>query len=131
MSYNKDDNEQKIFLREEQLGISKEKIKTAEVTVHKEFIKEHKTITVPVTREEIVIEKKIVDSNTLQEKHIETIRIPIKEESVEVTKRPVVLGEVSIYQEEIHSIKKIKDMIQKEKIHLDVSGQAEVINRIE
>ena len=116
---NHNNESQKMLIHEEKLDISSEKVKTAEVTVHKETIHEIQTIEVPVTREEIVIERKKLAGNISQSGDIETIRIPVQEEHVEVRKYPVQLEEVTIHQEEIHDIKEIKETIRKEEINIE------------
>ncbi len=78
----------KMQLREEQMKISKSKIKTGEVSIHKEVLTEEKNITVPVKREELVIENTVCDPqfHDKSEGHTETIRIPIKEERIDIKK---------------------------------------------
>ncbi len=51
----------KLRLHEERLDVEKERVKTGEVQVHKEVIKDNKTINVPVQREEVVIERNALD----------------------------------------------------------------------
>ncbi|WP_285229596.1 YsnF/AvaK domain-containing protein [Paenibacillus albidus] len=85
-------------MREEQLNISKNKVQTGEVSVRKEVIEEQKTINVPVSHEEIVIERHAVNNDSTAEPvgAEETIRIPVSEEQVEVNKNTVITGEVDI-----------------------------------
>ena len=53
---NKCNIKQTLQLREEQLDIKKERVQTGEVKVHKEVVEEPKTFTIPIKREEMVIE---------------------------------------------------------------------------
>jgi len=53
-----------LQLREEQLDISKRWVETGNVSMHKEVLTEDKSIVVPVTREELVIKKKVLNENT-------------------------------------------------------------------
>ncbi|NFR59907.1 YsnF/AvaK domain-containing protein, partial [Clostridium botulinum] len=92
------DSDMKMQLREEQIEISKKKIQTGEVSIHKEVLTEEKNITVPVKREELVIENTVCDPQ-LHDKsdgHTETIRIPIREERIDICKQPVTLEDVSV-----------------------------------
>ena len=82
------ENIEKLLLREEKLDISKNKVQTGDVNIYKDIIKEDKTITVPIVREELVIENQRANN-----KGFETIRIPINEEQIEVIKHPMVLEE--------------------------------------
>jgi uncharacterized protein (TIGR02271 family) len=114
----------KIQLREECLDISKEIVKTTTVNIHKETFTEEKTFTIPVSREELVIEKKF-----LAEDKTETIRIPIKEERVEIVKHPVALEDVTYHIEEFQENKCITEILKKEKLKVQTEGSAIVIDR--
>lgn len=50
-------DEQTLRLREEELRVSKERVQTGEVQVHKRVVTELQTVQVPVEREELVIER--------------------------------------------------------------------------
>lgn len=121
-------NHARLQLREEQLEISKELMHTAEVTSHKERITEEKTITVPVTREELIIEKKNLSSEEdgSEGKSSEIMRIPISEERVEIVKHPVQLEDVSIYTKQYEETEHIEETIKKEKAHIETSGDVKV-----
>ncbi|KNY28038.1 YsnF/AvaK domain-containing protein [Pseudobacteroides cellulosolvens] len=118
-------NNHKLFLREEQLDISKEQVKTGEVIVHKEVVTEDKCITVPVTREEIVIEKRVLAENK-KDWLTETIRIPVSEERIEVIKHPVLLEDVEIYQNIYQNTQHIKISLKKEKVKWTVKGNPKI-----
>lgn len=109
--------EQTLQLREEQLDIKKERVQTGEVKIHKEVVEEQKTITVPIKREEMVIEAG----------DEEELRIPLKEEEININKYPVQVNEVSITKRQIEEIKQIKEKVKKETAHFDVAGDADVI----
>jgi uncharacterized protein (TIGR02271 family) len=120
----------RMQLREEQLEISKELVKMADVTSHKEVITEDKTITVPVTREELVIEKRNLINKTSDTDNEPTVimRIPISEEQVEVVKNPVKLEDVSIYTNEYQGTEHIEETIKKETAHVETTGNATVVD---
>ncbi|AOY77914.1 YsnF/AvaK domain-containing protein [Clostridium formicaceticum] len=121
-----DYNDIKLPLREESLDISKDKVQIGSVNIRKEAIKEEKTITVPVIREEIIIEKKFLDDK--DHEHTDTIRIPITEEHIEITKHPVVLENVDIYNKKSQDIKQIEVTLKKEKLRIQTHGDAKVID---
>jgi uncharacterized protein (TIGR02271 family) len=112
-------------LREERLDISKEIVQTTEVNFHTESFTEEKTFTVPVTREELVIEKRF-----LPEGKTEIIRIPIKEERVEIVKHPVALEDVTYHIEEFQENKCIEETLKKEKLKVQTEGSATVIDKV-
>lgn len=122
------DQDVSIKIREEQLDIAKKLVQTGEVTVHKEVLREDKNLVIPVIREELVIEKKVMDNLTPDkaDKPVETIRIPISEEQIEVKKQPVVLNNVSIFKHKIHETKRVEGNLKKEKVHVEVIGKAKV-----
>ncbi|WP_078428012.1 YsnF/AvaK domain-containing protein [Alkalihalobacterium alkalinitrilicum] len=109
-----DDNT--LQLREEELDIKKERVQTGEVKIHKEVVEEPKTITVPIRREEMVIE---AGSD-------EVYRIPVKEEEIEINKHPVKVAEVSVSKRQIEEIQQVKETIKKETAELEVKGVADV-----
>ncbi|WP_151733090.1 YsnF/AvaK domain-containing protein [Paenibacillus tengchongensis] len=123
-----EEDERKLRLREEQLDVSKNRVQTGEVNVRKEIVEEQKTINVPVSHEEIVIERRPVSGDTAagtigQE---ETIRIPVSEEKVEVSKNTVVTGEVDIHKREVQSTEQVKDTVKREEARVDKSGDVKV-----
>lgn len=115
-----------LQIKEEQLHISKSWVQTGEVNVYKETFLEEKIFKVPVTREELVIEKKVPNSGecTVSE---QVLRIPLSEEKVEFTKHKVNLEDVSIYREQIQDIKHIEETLKKEQIKINTYGSANVI----
>ncbi|WP_342424748.1 YsnF/AvaK domain-containing protein [Paenibacillus sp. FSL E2-0178] len=126
--FNDLDEDRKLRLREEQLDVSKNKVQTGEVNVHKEIIEEQKTINVPVTHEEIVIERRAVNNDTTAEPvgADETIRIPVSEEQVEVRKNTVVTGEVEIHKREVQGTEQVQDTVRREEARVDKSGDVKV-----
>lgn len=115
-------------LREEKLDVDKERVQSGEVKLRKEVIEEKKSIDVPVTHEEVVIERRSVhDEHTDGDiGDSETVRIPVSEERVEVNKRPVVTGEVEIRKERIQDTEHINDTVKKEQAYVDQDGEASV-----
>jgi uncharacterized protein (TIGR02271 family) len=112
-----------LELREEQLEISKKPVVLSEVDIRKETITEEKTITVPVTREEVIIESKNSDGT------VDLIKIPTMEEHVEITKHPVALEDVSYHIEETQENKHITETLKKEKLDVKTVGFATVIDK--
>jgi len=108
---------ERIELREEHLDIKKERVKTGEVNIRKEIVEGEKTITVPIKREEMVVE---AGSD-------EELRIPLKEEEIKLIKYPVKVGEVVVSKQQMEEIKEVKEKVKKEKVNLEVNGNADVI----
>jgi uncharacterized protein (TIGR02271 family) len=115
----------KLQLHKEKLEITKNMVKTADVKVYKKTFTEEKQITVPITREELIIEKKVLNQNET-EPQIETIRIPVVEDRIEVTKHPVILENVEIYKNQFQELIHLNETLQEEKIHIETIGDIKV-----
>lgn len=113
----------KLQLHKEELEINKNKIETASVQVYKKIYTEEKKISVPVTREELIIEKKNINDHG----KIETIRIPLSEERIQITKHPVILENVEIYKNEIEEIVHINEILKEEKARIETTGDIQVL----
>jgi len=115
-------------LREERLVADKERVDVGDVKVRKEIVTEHQTIDVPVEREEVVIERRAVRgkaAGTIDA--AEEIRIPVKEERVNVRKETVVNEEVSVGRRKVRETKKVAGTVRKEKLKVeDTAGKATV-----
>lgn len=119
----------KLLLRKEELDIAKNKVKTGEVEISKEIVEEQKVVDVPVTHEEVVIERRAVD-NEPSDSPIgdeETIRIPVSEERVEVGKHTVVTGEVSAVKRETEDIRQVKENLKREEARLRKDGDPNIV----
>ena len=85
-------------MKEERLHAEKRPVETGEVNVRKEVHSETKTMEVPVQREEVIIERTPVHGRAATDdiREGEQIRVPVREEQVNVTKEPVVTEEVKV-----------------------------------
>jgi len=123
----KDAYDRTIQLREERLKVSKTPVETGNVHVRKEVRTEHQTIDVPVEREEVVIERRPASGHAsggaIRE---EEIRIPLKEEKVNVSKDTVVKEEVSIGKRKVQDTERVGGTIRKEELKVDRQGDVKV-----
>ena len=116
-----------IQLREEELSVHKQPVKTGEVRVHKEVVTEHKTLEVPVTREEIVVERRPVSGKAASgEVRAEEVRIPVMEEQVHLEKQAVVKEEVSIGKRKVQETEHVEGSVRKEKLRVEKEGKVDV-----
>lgn len=113
-----------LQIKEEQLVLAKKWMRTGEVKIHRESFTEEKSFTVPLEREELVIEKKLPDSPTSAQKDVptEVIRIRLSEEQVEFTKHRVTLEDVSIYKQQIEDIQHIEETLKREESSIIIFG---------
>ncbi|ESU31637.1 hypothetical protein G3A_15595 [Bacillus sp. 17376] len=116
-------DEQTLRLREEQLDVSKERVQAGEVEVHKEVVEEQQKVNIPVTREEVYVERRDVNETAsgvdASVGDDETIRVPIMEEKVEVTKKPVVSEELVIGKREVTDTEQVVESVKHEEAHLE------------
>jgi len=115
-------------LREEELRARKESVEAGEVSVRKEVKTEHKTLDVPVTREEVVIERRPASgqASTGDIRPGEEIRIPVREEQVSIEKTPVVKEEVHVGKRKVQETKHVSGTVRKEEAQIEEKGDVEV-----
>jgi uncharacterized protein (TIGR02271 family) len=122
--------DQTIQLRQEELHAHKEQRQAGEVRVHKDVVTEHRTLEVPVTREEVVIERHPVhgDQRSSMEgiRPGEEIRVPLKEEQVHIDKTAVVTDEVTIGKRQVQDKKVVSDDVKREELRVEESGRVNV-----
>ncbi|WLR53751.1 YsnF/AvaK domain-containing protein [Mesobacillus subterraneus] len=123
-------DEQTLRLREEQLDVSKERVQAGEVEVHKEVVEEQQKVNIPVTREEVYVERRDVnETSSGMDASIdddETIRVPIMEEKIEVTKKPVVSEELVIGKREVTAPEQVVESVKHEEAHLEADDDSVV-----
>lgn len=124
--------EQSLKLKEEQLNISKDRVQAGEVEIHKEVVEEQQTVNIPVTREEVYVERRTVNEEdydgTLASED-ETIRVPIMEEKVEVHKQPVVSEELVIGKREVQDTERVVENVKREEARVETEGEEKVVER--
>jgi len=120
--------EQKVQLREEELQVHKRPVQTGEVTVGKEVITEHKTVEVPVQREEVVIERRPASGQASSQEigAGEQIRIPVSEEEVDVEKVAAVKEEVTVGKRKVKGTEKVSEDVRKEQVKVEEKGNPNV-----
>jgi len=119
---------QTIKVHEERLHAAKAPVETGEVRVHKEVTTERKTLDVPVTREEVVIERRPA-SGTVSASDLrpgEEVRIPVREEHVHVEKTPVVTEEVHVGKRTVTENEQVSGTVRKEQVKVEKHGDVDV-----
>ena len=103
-----------------------------EVRLRKEVVTEQRNVEVPVTREEVVIERHAATGDELAEGAIgegEEVRIPLMEEEVRVEKTPVVREEVSIRKRQVQDTERISETVRREEARIEGQGDARISER--
>jgi uncharacterized protein (TIGR02271 family) len=122
----------RLQLREEQLDVEKERVQAGEVRLRKEVVTEQRNVEVPVTREEVVIERHAATGDELADAAIgedEEIRIPLMEEEVRVEKTPVVREEVSVRKRQVQDTERVSETVRREEARIESQGDARVSER--
>jgi len=121
-----------IQVKEEQLHAEKRPVEAGEVRVRKEVHTETKTLEVPVQHEEVVIERTPVHGRAASDVPIregEEIRIPVREEQVDVSKHAVVTEEVNVGKRVVHDTERVSGQVRKEEVKVEQTGDVDVRNR--
>lgn len=115
----------RVSLVEERLNISKRDVTYKEATLVKEPVTETKTVEVPITHEELIVERRTASKSTSDLKppvtSKEEIKIPLKKE-VEVKKEPYVKEEVVLKKRRVTETKTITEEVKSERL-ADTSGK--------
>jgi uncharacterized protein (TIGR02271 family) len=122
---------QTIALHGELLRVHKERVQRGEVRVRKEVVTEPQTVEVPVSREELVVERRDVPEGTpLPAANAENafrqsgeIRVPLTEEQVRVEKQPRVREEVAIGKREVPGTKRVEENVRSERLSVEEEGR--------
>lgn len=103
---------------------------------------ETRTIEVPISREEIVIERHPIERHALDRTELhpsdplvgqllerlrhmqpgETLRIPVVEEEVLVQKRPVVVEEITVGKRRVQRTQQVSGKVQREEARIEPHG---------
>lgn len=137
---------QVLQLREETLHVEKQWVQTGEIRIRKRVITEEKVFRVPVSREEVIIERVPFTNNgqndgavsastnaidggegeilTLEEGKPFTIQV--REEQVFIQKTPMVIEEITLTKQVIQETKAITDTLQREELHVERTGDVRI-----
>ncbi|MFL6318463.1 MAG: DUF2382 domain-containing protein [Nitrososphaeraceae archaeon] len=109
-----------VPITEERLDASKRE-STREATITKEPVTETKTVEVPVTHEEISVERRPASGSTTAERPVQSkteTKVPLKQEEVQVTKQPYVKEEVSVKKKPVTETHTVSEQVTSEKVNV-------------
>jgi len=123
---------QTMKVHEEELHARKAPVQAGEVRVRKDVVTEQKTLTVPVQREEVVIERHPISGHASASdiRPGAEIRIPVKEEQVRVEKQAVVKEEVHVGKRTVQETENVSGTVRKEKVKVEQEGDVKVKGNI-
>ena len=117
---------QNLQLFGEVLRVHKDRVSRGEVRIRKEVSTTTQSIEVPVTREELVLERVPVAGQQVASNATfasEEIRIPLSEERASVEKQAVVREEVLIGKKEVSDVKSFDEQVRSEELAVDQDPQ--------
>jgi uncharacterized protein (TIGR02271 family) len=120
-------SETRMPLAEEQLDVTKQAQQKGGVRVTKEIITEEKQVTVPVTREEISVERVPASQQAASSTRFEEgqITVPAMEEEVTVSKRPVVREEIRVRKQPVQEQRSASAEVRREEAHVEELPETE------
>jgi uncharacterized protein (TIGR02271 family) len=125
----KDMGERRIQLLGETLRVNKDNVQRGAVTLKKEVVSERQNIEVPLTHEELVIERRPAEGREATRADLEPgkeIKIPLNEERVRVEKRSIVREEVAVRKRQVQQTKTVGDDVRHEELKVDKEGDVPV-----
>jgi uncharacterized protein (TIGR02271 family) len=114
-----------LQLREEELVAHKQQVETGQVQIRTDVVTEERTLEVPVTHEEVTIQRTAVDHRPADraiDDRGESIQVPVREERVELEKRPVVYEEVALGTREVQDTQHVSGTVRREEAHIENQG---------
>ncbi len=128
----KDAYDRTLQLRAERLKVDKTPVESGDVSIRKEIVTEHRTITVPVEHEEVVIERRPGSGKVVAGKlgaESEEIRVSVRSEHVDVSKEAVVTDEIAIGKRKVQGSQEASATLHKEQLKVDKHGDVRVEER--
>ncbi len=141
---------QTLQLREETLQIEKQWVQTGEIRIRKRVITEEKVFRVPVSREEVIIERVPYTGNGQNDGQLDSdesastseidggegeiltleegkpFTIQVREEQVFIQKTPMVIEEITLTKQVIQETKPITEAVQREELHVERTGDVHI-----
>jgi uncharacterized protein (TIGR02271 family) len=116
--FDQSESQNNIQLLGEVLRVHKDRVNRGEVRIRKEVITETQTVQVPVTREELVVERRPVDQATPATGSIgeSEVRIPLSEERASVDKSTVVREEVAVGKKPVQEVRDVSGEVRREEL---------------
>ncbi len=108
---------------EEELDVTTREREAGAVRVRKDVITEEETVTVPVTRERVTVERVPVSEGSYASADTRIgegeVTVPVREEEVEIRKRPVVKEEIRLRKDKFEERRAVSETVRKEDVHID------------
>ena len=121
------DDKEKIKLYEERLTVNKQRTKAGDISIGKRIETETASVSVPVEKERLVIERKnvteeAVSPETLHFGDEEVVKVDLYEETATFDKQAFVREEVNIRKEVEHETIQKSETIRREELEIEEEG---------
>lgn len=117
------DEDDTLKLHKERLRVNKDEVKTGEVKIDKDVVVENQEFDVPVSHDEVTIERRqvneYVDGKVDYNNNEEEIHIPLTEERLDIEKENVVAEELVIKKNRVQDTVHVDETVKKEVVDID------------
>ena len=115
-----DEDELRVQRSEEELRAGTREREAGEVGVHKSVRTERERLEVPTRREEVTVDRVPVEGEATEAQiGDDEVRVPVTEEEVVVEKRPVAKEEVRIRKDVVEDTEVVEEDVRKEEVDVD------------
>ena len=121
-------NNGEIIRSEERLNVQKDKVQTGEARLRKYVVTDTETVEVPVTREEVHVERTPISADEAAnfkgsiDEGGQEASVTLSEERVSVNKETVPVEKVSLNKEQVTETQRHTEEVRKEQIDTDIDG---------
>lgn len=120
-------NDDELILSEERLNVSKDRVATGEARLRKYVVEDKQTVEVPVTREEVRVERTPIDPEEAKNYRGDISEgetsVTLHEERVNVSKESVPVEKVSLNKEQVADKQTVSETLRKEQVDADEAAQ--------
>jgi uncharacterized protein (TIGR02271 family) len=121
------EDEDRMTLSEERLAVGKYESERGAVEIDKTVETHHVREEIPVRREEVVVERRAADPSTTEGRiQEEVVRVPVSEEELVVDKRTVPKEELVVRKEEVVEDRTVEADLRRERADVHTEGDARV-----
>jgi uncharacterized protein (TIGR02271 family) len=113
---------QNIQLLGEVLRVHKDRVNRGEVVVRKNVVNDTQTVQVPVTREELILERRPASGETQTRGTVgesKEVRIPLNEETASLDKDTVVREEIAVGKKPVREVRDLSSDVRREELEVD------------
>jgi uncharacterized protein (TIGR02271 family) len=123
-----EENERRLTLSEEELDVGRREVRAGEVSIDKEVETHHVRENVPVSHEEVIVERRPATPGMGANARIEEgeIHVPVTEEELVVSKRTVPKEELVVRKQSVTEEESVEADLRRERAEVHQEGDVEV-----